>query len=68
MLLPPYPLYQSLTLVRCGHFLQSVLSASGAVWADIFLTKNGASPNPKDATHNAKDVHHIRKRRLPGPF
>lgn len=43
--------------------LQSVLR-NGSLWADIFLTKNGASPNPHNPLFNPEDVHHVRKRKI----
>ncbi|KAJ7126473.1 cleft lip and palate associated transmembrane protein [Mycena crocata] len=41
-------------------FPQSVLN-NGSLWADIFLTKNGANPNPQHASFNAEHIHHVRK-------
>ncbi|KAF9464810.1 cleft lip and palate transmembrane protein 1-domain-containing protein [Collybia nuda] len=41
-------------------FPESVLR-NGSLWADIFLTKNGASPNPHKPSFNPEDVHHVRK-------
>ncbi|KAJ6458642.1 cleft lip and palate associated transmembrane protein [Mycena vitilis] len=41
-------------------FPPSVLN-NGSLWADIFLTKNGANPDPQDPAFNPEDVHHVRK-------
>ncbi|KAJ7129221.1 cleft lip and palate associated transmembrane protein [Mycena epipterygia] len=41
-------------------FPPSVLN-NGSLWADIFLTKNGANPNPQNAAFDPENVHHIRK-------
>ncbi|KAJ2917482.1 hypothetical protein MD484_g2929, partial [Candolleomyces efflorescens] len=42
------------------NFPESVLR-NGSLWADIFLTKNGASPNPRKSSFKPQNVHHIRK-------
>ncbi|KAJ6616203.1 cleft lip and palate associated transmembrane protein [Mycena sp. CBHHK59/15] len=42
------------------NFPPSVLK-NGSLWADIFLTKNGASPDPQNAAFNPADIHHVRK-------
>ncbi|KAI0796854.1 cleft lip and palate associated transmembrane protein [Abortiporus biennis] len=34
---------------------------NGTLWADIFLTRDGTSPDPSDASFNPRNVHHIRK-------
>ncbi|TCD70434.1 hypothetical protein EIP91_003515 [Steccherinum ochraceum] len=34
---------------------------NGSIWADIFLVKDGASPNPHDETFDPVSVHHVRK-------
>lgn len=34
---------------------------NGSLWADVFLTRNGASPNPHSTKFNPGDVHHVRK-------
>ncbi|RDB19820.1 Cleft lip and palate transmembrane protein 1 [Hypsizygus marmoreus] len=41
-------------------FPQTVLN-NGSLWLDVFLTKNGASPNPHNSTFNPEDIHHVRK-------
>lgn len=41
-------------------FPQSVLR-NGSLWADIFLTKDGSSPNPHKRSFDPENVHHIRK-------
>ena len=62
-----------LTSLRCAarssvevliiiSFHQSVLARNGSLWADIFLTKNGANPNPRSRKFQLDDVHHVRKR------
>ncbi|TFK66574.1 cleft lip and palate associated transmembrane protein [Pluteus cervinus] len=42
------------------NFPKSVLN-NGTLWAEIFLTRNGANPNPRHPSFNPKDVHHVRK-------
>lgn len=37
---------------------------NASLWADIFLTKEGASPDPSNPSFDAQSVHHIRKRWL----
>ncbi|PFH49245.1 hypothetical protein AMATHDRAFT_148054 [Amanita thiersii Skay4041] len=34
---------------------------NGSLWADVFLTKNGADPDPHKPDFNPQDIHHIRK-------
>ncbi|KAJ6560414.1 cleft lip and palate associated transmembrane protein [Mycena capillaripes] len=41
-------------------FPPSVLN-NGSLWADIFLTKNGANPDPQNSAFNLEDIHHVRK-------
>ncbi|KAJ7639355.1 cleft lip and palate associated transmembrane protein [Roridomyces roridus] len=41
-------------------FPESVLN-NGSLWADIFLTKNGANPNPQNEAFRPEDIHHVRK-------
>ncbi|KAJ7739934.1 cleft lip and palate associated transmembrane protein [Mycena metata] len=42
------------------NFPPSVLK-NGSLWADIFLAKNGASPNPQNPAFSPDDIHHVRK-------
>jgi hypothetical protein len=48
-------------LLTFQSYCQSVLR-NGSLWADIFLTKEGASPNPQDPRFEPGNVHHVRKR------
>ncbi|GLB34122.1 putative cleft lip and palate associated transmembrane protein [Lyophyllum shimeji] len=41
-------------------FPKSVLN-NGSLWMDVFLTKEGASPDPYDPAFNPENIHHIRK-------
>ncbi|KAJ7771117.1 cleft lip and palate associated transmembrane protein [Mycena maculata] len=41
-------------------FPPSVLN-NGSLWADIFLVKNGAHPNPQNVAFIPEDIHHVRK-------
>lgn len=53
----------SLEFWKCskdGGF-QSVLN-NGSLWADIFLTKEGSSPNPQSSSFEPENIHHVRKR------
>jgi hypothetical protein len=34
---------------------------NGSLWADIFLARNGASPDPQDPAYDPDLVHHVRK-------
>ncbi|KAF7294328.1 hypothetical protein HMN09_01161900 [Mycena chlorophos] len=42
-------------------FPPSVRNNNGSLWADVYLAKNGANPNPSHPKFSADDVHHIRK-------
>jgi hypothetical protein len=35
---------------------------NGSLWADVFLVKNGTSPDPSNPSFDPHSVHHIRKR------
>ncbi|TFK43833.1 cleft lip and palate transmembrane protein 1-domain-containing protein [Crucibulum laeve] len=41
-------------------FPESVLR-NGSLWADIFLAKNGANPDPRSPKYDPYDLHHVRK-------
>ncbi|KAJ3997765.1 cleft lip and palate associated transmembrane protein [Lentinula boryana] len=41
-------------------FPETVLR-NGSLWADIFLTKEGTSPDPQNESFNPEHIHHIRK-------
>ncbi|KAF9006686.1 cleft lip and palate transmembrane protein 1-domain-containing protein [Cyathus striatus] len=41
-------------------FPESVLN-NGTLWADIFLTRNGVSPNPNSRSFDPADIQHVRK-------
>ncbi|KAJ3982282.1 cleft lip and palate associated transmembrane protein [Lentinula detonsa] len=43
-------------------FPETVLR-NGSLWADIFLTKEGTSPDPQNEKFNPEHIHHIRKPR-----
>ncbi|KAF8638531.1 hypothetical protein AX17_002074 [Amanita inopinata Kibby_2008] len=34
---------------------------NGSLWADIFLAKDGADPNPHNSEYDSRRIHHIRK-------
>ncbi|KAG1752375.1 cleft lip and palate associated transmembrane protein [Suillus paluster] len=34
---------------------------NGSLWADVFLVKDGASPDPSNASFDPHSVHHVRK-------
>ncbi|CAL1701068.1 unnamed protein product [Somion occarium] len=34
---------------------------NGSMWADVFLVRDGASPDPNDANFDVNAVHHVRK-------
>jgi len=38
-----------------------VVQNNGSLWADIFLTRDGASPNPHDEKFDPASIHHTRK-------
>lgn len=40
--------------------LQSVQD-NGSLWADVFLVKDGASPDPSKPNFDSRAVHHTRK-------
>lgn len=46
-----------------SHSNQAV-QRNGSLWADVFLTKEGASPDPSDPSFEPQSIHHIRKRWL----
>lgn len=35
---------------------------NGSLWADIFLARNGANPDPQHSAFDPALVHHVRKR------
>jgi hypothetical protein len=35
---------------------------NGSLWADIFLARNGANPDPQNSAFDPALVHHVRKR------
>ncbi|KAG6910151.1 hypothetical protein DXG01_012910 [Tephrocybe rancida] len=41
-------------------FPKSVLN-NGSLWMDVFLTKEGAVPDPHHASFNLENIHHVRK-------
>ncbi|KAI9574314.1 cleft lip and palate transmembrane protein 1-domain-containing protein [Boletus coccyginus] len=41
--------------------LPEAVQRNASLWADIFLTKEGASPDPSNPSFDAQSVHHIRK-------
>ncbi|KAJ3841416.1 cleft lip and palate associated transmembrane protein [Lentinula raphanica] len=41
-------------------FPETVLR-NGSLWADVFLTKEGTSPDPQSESFNPEHIHHIRK-------
>ncbi|THH31309.1 hypothetical protein EUX98_g2887 [Antrodiella citrinella] len=38
-----------------------VVQNNGSLWADVFLTRDGASPNPHDEKFDPASIHHVRK-------
>ena len=46
-----------------SHSNQAV-QRNASLWADVFLTKEGASPDPSSPSFDPQSVHHIRKRWL----
>lgn len=44
-----------------SHSNQAV-QLNASLWADVFLTKEGASPDPSHPSFDSQSVHHIRKR------
>ncbi|EGO02122.1 hypothetical protein SERLA73DRAFT_120762 [Serpula lacrymans var. lacrymans S7.3] len=41
--------------------LPEAVQRNGSLWADVFLTKNGASPDPTNSRFDPSSIHHIRK-------
>lgn len=41
-------------------FPESVLN-NGSLWADIYITKDGAHPDPQTPSYDPSNVHHVRK-------
>ncbi|KAG8218967.1 cleft lip and palate transmembrane protein 1-domain-containing protein [Butyriboletus roseoflavus] len=41
--------------------LPEVVQRNASLWADVFLTKEGANPDPSNSSFNPQSVHHIRK-------
>lgn len=64
-LILPYPRYIATVVVRvpASHSNQAV-QRNASLWADVFLTKEGASPDPSNPSFDPQSVHHIRKRWL----
>ncbi|KAK2465943.1 hypothetical protein APHAL10511_001584 [Amanita phalloides] len=42
------------------NFPERVLR-NGSLWADVFLARNGANPNPHNPDYDPLEIHHIRK-------
>ena len=38
---------------------------NGSLWADVFVVRDGASPDPSDAKFDPRAVYHIRTREFP---
>lgn len=57
------PEVQNRSLHVCigSHFNQAV-QRNASLWADVFLTKEGASPDPSNPSFDPQSIHHIRKR------
>lgn len=47
----------------CIEIRQSVQN-NGSLWADVFLVKNGTSPDPSNPSFDPHSVHHVRKREI----
>ena len=45
-------------------YSNQTVQRNGSLWADVFLTKEGASPDPADPSFDPQSIHHIRKRWL----
>ncbi|KIK03153.1 hypothetical protein K443DRAFT_677001 [Laccaria amethystina LaAM-08-1] len=41
-------------------FPESVLN-NGSLWADVYITKDGAHPDPQTPSYDPSNVHHVRK-------
>ncbi|KAG9317779.1 transmembrane protein [Chiua virens] len=41
--------------------LPEAVQRNASLWADVFLAKNGANPDPSDPSFDPQSVHHIRK-------
>jgi hypothetical protein len=41
--------------------IPEAVQQNASLWADVFLTKEGASPDPSDPSFDPHSVHHIRK-------
>jgi len=41
--------------------IPEIVRRNGSLWADVFLVKNGASPDPSNPAFDSTSVHHTRK-------
>lgn len=52
--------------INCHVYVEShsnqAVQQNASLWADVFLTKEGASPDPSNPSFDPQSVHHIRKR------
>lgn len=47
-----------MSILKLVHAVQK----NGSLWADVFLVKDGASPDPSNPSFDPHSVHHVRKR------
>ncbi|KAJ7068734.1 cleft lip and palate associated transmembrane protein [Mycena amicta] len=53
--------YSEARVVNLDIKFPSSVRHNGSLWADVYLSKNGANPNPNHEKFNADDIHHSRK-------
>ena len=50
-----------INLCLTSILIKSVMN-NGSLWADIFLVRNGADPDPSSSKFDPSSIHHVRKR------
>ncbi|KAJ7228215.1 cleft lip and palate associated transmembrane protein [Mycena pura] len=57
--------YNDARVVELNFNLPPRVLNNGSLWADIFLAKNGAHPDPKSDAFSPENIHHVRKLMTP---
>lgn len=57
--------YELFSFISISSLIYSTkaVQQNGSLWADIFLVKNGADPDPSSPNFSPSSIHHVRKRR-----
>ncbi|KAF8165660.1 cleft lip and palate associated transmembrane protein [Crassisporium funariophilum] len=53
--------YNDARVVDFNVKFPDVVLRNGSLWADIFVARNGANPDPHNPSYDAEQIHHVRK-------